>query len=136
MDKRCTIEDLSRLVWLWEWDGKTIPESSPPKDAISSLEDDNPFVVPSTDWTRGGSGLVLTPTTHLLRTSGKRVPAYGIGIQVVNSAGRKGGMSSIARWTAASEERRAELASKLAKWTEVRLIHCRTILPILSYPDY
>ena len=70
------------------------------------------------DWTCGGSGLVLMPTTHLSRTSGKCVPAYGIGIQV-ESAGWKGGMSSIARWTAASEERRAELASKLAKWTEV-----------------
>ena len=69
------------------------------------------------DWTRGGSGLVLTPTTHLSQTSRKHIPAYGIGIQV-ESAGRKGGMSSIARWMAASEERHAELASKLIKWTE------------------
>ncbi|KAF8331500.1 uncharacterized protein EI90DRAFT_3058103 [Cantharellus anzutake] len=121
MGKRLSVEDLSRLVWLWEWDGITKPESFSHNAAISRSDDDNPFLVPSAEWIRGGLGLVLTPTTHLSRTHGKRVPAYGIGIEVESSTDRKGGMASIARWTAGSEERRAALTDKLAKWTELHV---------------
>lgn len=115
--KRCTVEDLSRLVWLWEWDGTTMP-SSMDTSAIAQLEDDNPFIVPSKDWTRGGMGLVLTPTTHFSRASGKRTPAYGIGIEV-DAAGKQGRISAVARWTSVAENRRNEMASRLAKWVEV-----------------
>ena len=115
-----TVEDLSRLVWLWEWDGVTLPaHSKTPRTAVEELEEDNPFVVPSKDWTRGGMGLIIAPTTHYSRVVGKRVPAYGIGIQVETTMGKQGSMSSVARWTASSGDRRAAMTSRLAKWTQM-----------------
>ncbi|KAJ3729002.1 hypothetical protein DFJ43DRAFT_1156561 [Lentinula guzmanii] len=73
-----TVEDLRRLCWLWEWDGSS-------KDKNSVEDDDNPFLdapSPSKDWTRGSMGFVISSATHFSTAEGKRVPAYGIGIEV------------------------------------------------------
>ncbi|KAJ7502298.1 hypothetical protein B0H11DRAFT_1902329 [Mycena galericulata] len=74
------VDDLRRLCWIWEWDGIT-----PPSVASSSSQDDNPFLEEKPapkDWTRGAMGIVLSPATHRSRVDGKRVPVYGIGINV------------------------------------------------------
>ncbi|KAG6878110.1 hypothetical protein C0993_012114 [Termitomyces sp. T159_Od127] len=79
------VDDLRRLCWVWEWDGKSLPapavRPSPAEDS-----EENPFLItPSspgasayTEWTRGGMGLVLSPTTHHSKRDRKRVPAYGL----------------------------------------------------------
>ena len=112
--RRCTIEDLSRLVWLWEWDGESLPEAG-----ASSLEavNDDPFVDIPKDWRRGGSGIIITQTFHASRPLAKRVPAYGIGIEV-ETFGR--GMSAIAQWSADAGKRRQEVAHRLENWVDVR----------------
>lgn len=121
--RSCTIEDLSRIVWLWEWDGKSIPESDILNPATRHIpEDDNPFLVSSSkEWTRGGMGLVVTPTTHMSQSTGKRVPVYGIGIQV-DKAGPKGGIMPVAVWATRAESRRASVRAKLDKYKEVHTI--------------
>ena len=121
------IDDLSRLCWLWEWDGEGLPENK------TSTAEDDPFSnkppPPSKDWTRGSMGLVISPCTHFLKTLGKRVPAYGIGVEVEMDIdkGMDGGMAAVARWTADSEKRRAECLKKLERWAEVILHVPRSI---------
>ncbi|KAF8826592.1 hypothetical protein HHX47_DHR5000427 [Lentinula edodes] len=110
-----TVEDLRRLCWLWEWDGKTI------QNAVE--DDDNPFLdspSPSKDWKRGSMGFVISPATQFSKAEGKRVPAYGIGIEVEIDLDKDmgAGMAAVARWTSATETRRALFCEKLHTWTK------------------
>ncbi|KAJ3550978.1 hypothetical protein NM688_g4958 [Phlebia brevispora] len=180
------LDDLRRLCWLWEWDGKKVPTAAKVTAAKNTDDDENPFLdktpapapSPATprkgkakaletdddenpfldkpvassskqskakakkveaptednpfleekaeasakDWTRGAMGFVLSQTTHHSRTTGTRVPAYGIGIEVEIDIDKDmgGGMAAVARWTAASEDRRKEFRGKLERWIKVR----------------
>ena len=117
------VNDLKRLCWLWEWDGKDIAS----KTTAKHDGDDNPFLeeeAPSSqpkDWTRGAMGFVISPSTHFSKTAKSRLPAYGIGIEVEVDIDRDmgSGMASVARWTAASDSRRKEVLSKLQRWVKV-----------------
>ncbi|RDB22626.1 hypothetical protein Hypma_010356, partial [Hypsizygus marmoreus] len=122
------VNDLSRLCWVWEWDGRSLPADK--KKAEITDDDENPFLVSSPtsntsaapgDWTRGSMGLVLSPTTHHVKRDRKRVPAYGIGIEVEMDIDKDmgGGMAAVARWTAAAESRRSEFRNKLKRWVEL-----------------
>ncbi|KAF8222731.1 hypothetical protein L208DRAFT_1461995 [Tricholoma matsutake] len=120
------VDDLSRLCWIWEWDGKSLPTSQGKCDPAD--DDENPFLDSSassfssvTEWTRGSMGLVLSPTTHYSKTDRKRVPAYGIGIEVEMDIDKDmgGGMAAVARWTAATENRRSDFRAKLTRWIEL-----------------
>ncbi|KAG6837963.1 hypothetical protein H0H93_008357 [Arthromyces matolae] len=136
------VDDLRRLCWVWEWDGESVKEkqNNPSVAATSapSLDtEDNPFLITtsppspgsgnassstsSVEWTRGGMGLVLSPTTHHSKRDRKRVPAYGIGIEVEMDIDKDmgGGMKAVARWTADSETRRIAFGGKLRKWVEL-----------------
>lgn len=115
------IDDLKRLCWIWEWDGKSIAGT---QTTVKSEEEDNPFLEssasnpPPAEWTRGSMGLILGPATHYSRVDRKRVPAYGIGIEVEMDIDKDmgGGMASVARWTASAEQRRSEFRNKLERW--------------------
>ncbi|KAG6378861.1 hypothetical protein JVT61DRAFT_13141 [Boletus reticuloceps] len=121
--------DLKRLCWIWEWDSSSLPIVTPAQD------DPNPFLVPPPpkDWTRGSMGFVISPTSHYSKTAGKRVPAFGIGIEVEMDIdkGMTGGMAAVARWTADADKRRAEFRSKLDSWVNV----LRFLFPI-SFPTH
>ncbi|KAF7352912.1 CDT1-C domain-containing protein [Mycena venus] len=113
------VDDLRRLCWIWEWDGITLPSVS-----SSSAEDDNPFLEEKPvqkEWTRGAMGIILSPATHHSRVDGKRVPAYGIGIEVEMDIDKDmaGGMAAVARWTAAGESRREAFREKLKNWVNL-----------------
>ncbi|KXN86377.1 hypothetical protein AN958_10239 [Leucoagaricus sp. SymC.cos] len=114
-------DDLSRLCWLWEWDGETIPE---PKNGEKEKED-NPFLDEPTpaaeDWTRGAMGFLITPTTHLSKQARQRIPAYGIGIEIEMDIdkGMDSGMAAVARWTSGSDLRQKEIKRKLEKWVQL-----------------
>ncbi|KAI5120933.1 hypothetical protein M0805_002913 [Coniferiporia weirii] len=119
LSRTCTLDDLKRLCWLWEWDGKELP---------SADDDDNPFLESSApkpeqpkQWNRGAMGVVITPTTHLSKSGGKRVPAYGIGIEVEMDIDKDmpGGMAAVARWTATASQRMKSLTQKLHRWVEL-----------------
>jgi len=128
----CEIEDVKRLCWVWEWDG-ALPsemklsqgEGSPSKKSVKKEdEDDNPFIIkpsPPTDWTRGAMGFVITPTSHFVRAENKRLPAYGIGIEVEMDLAedKVGGMAAVARWTSDGEVRKKEVEKKLREWAKV-----------------
>lgn len=125
-----SLDDLRRLCWVWEWDAQALP-----KDSSPSEEDDNPFLetkpVPlPKEWSRGAMGIVLTAATHHSKADKKRIPAYGIGIEVEMNIDKDmgGGMAAVARWTAAAEQRKSEFQAKLVKWQEVRLYSPVTIL--------
>ncbi|KAI0254924.1 hypothetical protein BJV78DRAFT_1279996 [Lactifluus subvellereus] len=117
------VDDLSRLCWLWEWEGDVIP----PTIKRSSQDDSNPFLEdPSTsqqpkEWTRGSMGFVISPTSHFSKTSKSRIPAYGVGIEVEIDLDKNmsSGMASVARWTADSEKRRQVVLSKFLRWVEL-----------------
>lgn len=115
------LDDLRRLCWIWEWDAVSLDSAG----NTGAVEEDNPFLdTPVTpqpkDWTRGSMGIVISPATH--KNAGKRVPAYGLGIEVEMDIDKDmgGGMAAVARWTAAAETRRVEFRSKLLRWIEVR----------------
>ena len=118
------IDDLKRLCWIWEWDGKSIAGT---QTIVKSEEDDDPFLESSTsnpppvEWTRGSMGFVLSSATHYSRVDRKRVPAYGIGIEVEMDIDKDmgGGMAAVARWTATAEKRRSEFRTKLERWITV-----------------
>lgn len=116
-------DDLKRLCWIWEWDAIALPDL---KGKDKETDDDNPFLdapalPPPKDWTRGAMGLVISPTSHYSKSVGKRVPAYGIGIEVEINIDKDmgGGMAAVARWTADAEKRRTEFRSKLQRWVKV-----------------
>lgn len=116
-------DDLKRLCWIWEWDPTSLPPAPPSQD------DSNPFLVPTAptppkDWSRGSMGFVISPTSHYSKSAGKRVPAYGIGIEVEMDIdkGMTGGMAAVARWTADADKRRADFRSKLDSWVNVLLL--------------
>ncbi|KAJ7507654.1 hypothetical protein B0H11DRAFT_1793208 [Mycena galericulata] len=126
------VDDLRRLCWIWEWDGKTMPSKA------SCEDDDNPFLddrPPQKDWTRGAMGIVVSPATHHSRVDGKRVPAYGIGIEVEMDIDKDmlGGMAAVARWTAAGENRRQAFREKVHSW--VALHPGVTPAPPIPYAD-
>lgn len=113
-------DDLRRLCWIWEWNGK--------KYVSKSSDEDNPFLETSApkEWTRGAMGMVISQATHYSKTERKRVAAYGIGIEVEMNIDKDmgGGMAAVARWTAAAETRKAEFRDKLQAWVKV----CRKVL--------
>lgn len=103
-------------------------------------DDDNPFLEPQSeptpkDWTRGAMGIVISPSTHYTKNSKKRVPAYGIGIEVEMDIDKdmRGGMAAVARWTAASETRRQEFRHKLQRWAKVHTRDLCARLKLLTY---
>jgi len=131
----CDLNDLRRLCWLWEWEGEALPSKTKKK---RNDDDENPFVVSdmtSSEWTRGAMGLIISPTTHLIRVEGKRVSAYGIGIEVEMdlAEGKTGGMAAVARWTAEGEVRRNELERKLYVW--VKLNESNSVVPDIPLAD-
>lgn len=119
------VDDLKRLCWIWEWDSDSLPDV---KTEDKEIDDENPFLdvppqPPAKDWTRGAMGLVITPTSHYSKSAGKRVPVYGIGIEVEINIDKDmgGGMAAVARWTADAEKRRTEFRNKLQCWAKVCL---------------
>ncbi|KAI0720263.1 hypothetical protein C8T65DRAFT_736012 [Cerioporus squamosus] len=131
------IDDLKRLCWLWEWDGKALVSkadggaSKGKAKADVEDDDDNPFLDepkpakvaegPVKDWTRGAMGFVVSQATHRDKSTGARVPVYGLGIEVEMDIDKdmKGGMAAVARWTAGSETRRKAVATKLQQWVKL-----------------
>ncbi|KAI6034258.1 hypothetical protein BKA83DRAFT_4187469 [Pisolithus microcarpus] len=99
------VSDLKRLCWIWD------------------------------DWIRSGMGLVISQTSHYSKAAGKRVPVYGLGIEVEMDIdkGMGGGMAAVARWTADTDRRRVEFHSKLQHW--VNLSSYRCIVIAHSTPD-
>ena len=75
------VEDLKRLCWVWEWDGKALPENNADNQ---KKDDDNPFLENSStsDWMRGSMGFTLSLGSHYCKSERKRIPVYGIGIEV------------------------------------------------------
>ncbi|KAI0335610.1 hypothetical protein GY45DRAFT_1350799 [Cubamyces sp. BRFM 1775] len=132
------VDDLKRLCWLWEWDGKALPSlaggsnkkgKKKASDVEVEDEEDNPFLdnakppppPPSKDWQRGAMGFVISQTTHHAKSAGARIPAYGLGIEVEMDIDKdmKGGMAAVARWTSGSETRRREVLQKLHQWVKL-----------------
>ncbi|KAJ7830477.1 hypothetical protein B0H13DRAFT_2240628 [Mycena leptocephala] len=94
------VDDLRRLCWIWEWDGVARGNASP-----KGLD-------------AGAMGITLSPATHHSRVDGKRVLAYGIGIEIDMDIDKDmpGGMAAVARWTTAGEGRREAFREKLDHW--------------------
>ncbi|KAF8803671.1 hypothetical protein BYT27DRAFT_7194998 [Phlegmacium glaucopus] len=135
------IDDLKRLCWIWEWDGKSIAGT---ETMVKSEEEDNPFLEssvpnpPPAEWTRGSMGLVLSSATHYSRVDRKRVPAYGIGIEVEMDIDKDmgGGMAAVARWTATAEKRRLEFRNKLERWITLhRDVPSVPNIPLADLPE-
>ena len=132
----CDIDDIRRLCWLWEWHGESLLLSTT-STLTGAIDDDNPFLVhdASNEWTRGAMGLIITPTTHFVRSEGKRIPAYGIGIEVEMdlASGKGGGMAAVARWTAEGESRKRAIEAKLHAWVKVCISAAQyTLLTVAS----
>ncbi|KAJ8487805.1 hypothetical protein ONZ45_g14195 [Pleurotus djamor] len=144
------VEDLKRLCWVWEWDGKPLKPTAVVK--ANDEEEDNPFLdaepanpflesetpQPPKDWTRGAMGFVISTTTHHSKREGKRVPAYGIGIEVEMDIDKDmgGGMAAVARWTASSEKRRDAFKKKLELWAELHIdVEPVPQIPLADIPD-
>ncbi|KAG8952749.1 hypothetical protein FRC04_003672 [Tulasnella sp. 424] len=119
-----SVETLKRLVYILEWEAERTVGSS---KLAPSLLDDDPFgggpMTPTkpnraaTQWTRGGdSGIVISATTRLDHPTGRRSPAYGIGIQRV--AGKGKSKDFVLRWLDEADERKEAVEDKLRAWAE------------------
>ncbi|KAG8883038.1 hypothetical protein FRB97_007303 [Tulasnella sp. 331] len=119
-----SLDNLKRLVYLLEWDHTSDATPRRPSQLPNANLDD-PFVAPGTsaDWTRGGHGVVVSQTTHLNRSTGRRCAAYAIGIQIESDSTPKGkgrvGMNTVTRWLERGSERKAMVELKLQRWVEV-----------------
>jgi hypothetical protein len=106
------------------------------ESALDQCKDANPFLETSPtsiakEWIRGGMGITISPTSDYSKTAGKRLPAYGIGIEVEMDIDKDmtEGMAAVARWTSAGEVKRKDFEAKLEKWVAVsalRYSHCFT----------
>ncbi|KAF8579324.1 hypothetical protein K439DRAFT_1648512 [Ramaria rubella] len=134
----CDVNDIKRLCWIWEWDGENNPATILTGRNTAIDDEDNPFLVPDapSDWTRGAMGFIITPTTHFIRSGGKRIPAYGIGIEVEMdlATGKGGGMAAVARWTAEGDLRRRQLEAKLRAWLKMNAAENMPTLPLADLP--
>lgn len=115
-----------------------------PKPGPLQQEDENPFLdKPKAessqvkDWTRGGMGFIISQTTHFSKSTGLRIPVYGIGIEVEMDIDKdmSGGMAAVARWTAAGEKRRKEILAKLQRWVEVRTFNYQNLKLYAKHND-
>ncbi|WWC95384.1 hypothetical protein V866_002246 [Kwoniella sp. B9012] len=96
--RRFGLQELSRLAWVWTWDGQSLPDekaiSEKNKRAmIDEDDDDNPFLLHTTPKAKTtaadvGSGQVsglsylITPTRTLDPQTGRRVYTHGLGIDL------------------------------------------------------
>jgi hypothetical protein len=139
------VDDLRRLCWLWEWDGKAGSIAKINKGKMKDDKDENPFLDESSDalpapaspkdWTRGAMGFILSPATHVTKSSQSRAPAYGIGIEVEMDLDKDmgSGMAAVARWTAGSDGRRRAMTNKIRSWAEARhCLVCTDAFPLTS----
>ena len=71
---------------------------------------------------------MITPTTYLPKSGGKRVPAYGIGIEVEMDLDKEmvGGIAAVARWTAGGDHRMKELTKKLESLCKLKRVEGRS----------
>lgn len=125
-----SIETLKRLVYILEWEVERKIGNS--QLAPSPLDDDPFGGVPmtptkankaATQWTRGGdSGIVISATTRLDHTTGRRTPVYGIGIQMVTGKGKS--KDFVLRWLDEADERKGAMEDKLRAWAEVIISRC------------
>ncbi|KAK7016520.1 CDT1-C domain-containing protein [Favolaschia claudopus] len=113
------IDDLRRLCWICEWD--TEDPSLEATASVEEVDNDDPFLPIPNDWIRGAMGITISPTTHRLE-NGKRLPAYGVGIRVRTLCRREEvkkkvlvGMTAVAQWVAASENRREAFHANFAQ---------------------
>ncbi|WWD20124.1 hypothetical protein CI109_104600 [Kwoniella shandongensis] len=141
--RRFGTQELARLAWVWSWDGKSLPDDKAisEKNKQAMLEEDNPFLVPTTPAIGTGeiSGLsyLITPTRTLDPTTGRRVYTHGIGIELelrvgetrqvlhggseggIGNKGQGGGMGAIGRWNTAGETREDAFRERLERWVEL-----------------
>lgn len=113
------LDDLKRLCWIWSWNGVSVD-----KQPALEEEEDNPFMVSplqEKDWCIGSFGVIVTPTTLFSKEQGKRIPVYGIGVEVEMdlNKGLTDGMAAVARWTADGTSRKAAVHKKLTKWVSL-----------------
>ncbi|KIO30037.1 hypothetical protein M407DRAFT_159818 [Tulasnella calospora MUT 4182] len=121
-----SIETLKRLVYILEWGVERNLGSS--QLAPSPLDDDPFGGVPMTptkankagaQWIRGGdSGIVISATTRPDHATGRRTPAYGIGIQMV--ADKRKSKDFVLQWLDEADERKGAMKDKLRAWAEVQ----------------
>ncbi|TFK29340.1 hypothetical protein FA15DRAFT_610513 [Coprinopsis marcescibilis] len=129
------LDDLKRLCWIWEWDGASALDAGTNK---LKLDDDNPFLDNASvgEWTRGSLGFVLSLGSHYSKTDRKRIPAYGVGIEVEIDIDKDlaGGMAAVARWTAAGESRRLEFLRRIERWAEIHAAQPVPAVPLADLP--
>ncbi|WWC93011.1 uncharacterized protein L201_007975 [Kwoniella dendrophila CBS 6074] len=146
--RRFGLQELGRLAWVWTWDSKSLPNEKAisEKNKQIMLDEDNPFLVPSSSSTITpsiGSGQVsgmsylITPTRTLDPHTGRRVYTHGIGIDLelrkgetrqvlhggaeggIGNKGQGGGVGAIGRWNTNGEARHEIFREKLEKWVEL-----------------
>ncbi|GMK53482.1 hypothetical protein CspeluHIS016_0100680 [Cutaneotrichosporon spelunceum] len=121
-------EELARLAWLWTWDGESLP--------AEDKDDDNPFLVKPTVESVCGLSYLIT-VTRTLDTSGRRVHAHGIGLELelqagetrqlliggavggLGTQGQGGGVRLMGRWNAGADLRQDEVQRRLERWVEL-----------------
>ena len=141
--RRFGLAELGRLAWLWEWDGRELPNDKIVSEKNKGIhDDDNPFLVksdhPSTSMIQvGGLSYLITPTRTLDPLTGRKVHTFGLGIALdlkrgetrqvlpgggdggLGNAGQGGGTGAIGRWNAGGESREDTVRERLERWVEL-----------------
>ncbi|WVQ75131.1 hypothetical protein IAR50_004740 [Cryptococcus sp. DSM 104548] len=140
--KRFGTTELGRLAWVWGWDGEKIADEKAvsERNKKAMLDEDNPFVVPTSPALGAGevsgSTYLITSTRTLEQSTGRRVYTHGLGIELelrqgetrqllpnsdggFKNRGQGGGTAAIGRWTATGDVREDLFRTKLEKWVEL-----------------
>jgi len=139
--RRFGLPELGRLAWVWQWDGKSLPDEKAISEKNKRAEEDNPFLVPSGTPSTSvirvcGLSYLITPT-RTLDNNGRRVHTHGLGIELdlkpgetrqmllggneggLSNRGQGGGMAAIGRWNSGQEQREDEFRRRLDRWVEL-----------------
>ncbi|WVR08228.1 hypothetical protein IAU60_005275 [Kwoniella sp. DSM 27419] len=145
--RRFGLQELGRLAWVWTWDGKALPDQKAisERNKQAMIDEDNPFLVPTSAPATQPSGLgevsglsyLITPTRTLDPNNGRRVYTHGIGIELelrqgetrqmlhggaeggLGNKGQGGGVGAVGRWNCGGEVREEVFRERLEKWVEL-----------------
>lgn len=128
--RKFSVEDLRRLLWLYEWDGKDTWTASSKRTIVDmdGSSQDDPFVddhpAPSTSVNSSAlaSNLLnigLRPARTLSRSTRSPTHTYTFDLAVSYTPALGGILGAISRWSSKTEDRRAEVNRRLHRWVEL-----------------
>ncbi|CED84131.1 hypothetical protein [Phaffia rhodozyma] len=119
--RKFALEDLRRLVWLWEWDGR-----GPPFKSSEHSDSDGPMEAARSSL----CDLSITPARTLSKQTRTITYTYGFNLLINHSSSTGGVIGAIGRWSAQQNEREAEFKNRLERFANLCENEGREVRPV------